>query len=150
METYLVRQRDWRKPGENAGQKAFSQAAANCYAPDRHEFCAHIVVSVRSRPFQAYRTGTAGLGGLGVLSKTSCCWNFSYAPLEIRSTASEPQVLHRPWTSKAICDKQLTQIQFLFIDSLLPLRWANMLFQDEQKLGQYFCRGRLSGRNVFC
>jgi hypothetical protein len=120
------------------------------FAPDRplifFRFCGNRPVQTLS----VYRTGTAGLGGFGVLSKTSCCWNFSYAPLEIRSTASEPQVLHRPWTSKAICDKQLTQIQFLFIGSLLPLRWANMLFQDEQKLGQYFCMRRLSGRNVFC
>jgi hypothetical protein len=66
----------------------------------------------------------------------SSCWIFSYAPIEIRSTASDPQVLHRPWTSKAICDKQLTQNQFLFIGSLLLLRWGEHVVEDMQKVGQ--------------
>ena len=72
------------------------------------------------------------------------CWIFSYAPTEIRSTASDPQVLHRPWTSKAICDKQLTQNQFLFIGSLLLLRWANMLLKMSKNRAKSLCQSRQS------
>jgi len=71
----------------------------------------------------------------------SSSWIFSYALTEIRSTASDPQVLHRPWTSKEICDKQLTQNQFLFIGPLLPLRWANMPLMMSKNRANAFYRG---------
>jgi hypothetical protein len=47
----------------------------------------------------------------------------------ILSTASEPQVLHRPWVSNAICVRQLTHhhcFSIGFTESLPPVGWPNM------------------------
>src|SRR5258708_4120600 len=49
----------------------------------------------------------------------------------IRSTASDPQVLHRPWESSAICSRQLMHSHCFFIgsfDCLRPKGWRNMFW----------------------
>jgi hypothetical protein len=50
----------------------------------------------------------------------------------ILSTASEPQVLHRPWVSNVICVRQLTHnhcFSIGFTESLPPSGWPNMLLK---------------------
>jgi hypothetical protein len=57
------------------------------------------------------------------------CWLIRKESRSILSTESDPQVLHRPWVSKAICARQLTHHHCFIIGSLeclRPLGWLNM------------------------
>jgi hypothetical protein len=67
----------------------------------------------------------------------------------IRSTASEPQVLHRPWLSSAICVRQLTHHQCLSMDcgaGLPPLGWWNMFSLGSNAWAKTACRAAFPGR----